>query len=159
MKLKKLSIVIGCFLSALAAMPGFAQTAQPVELIGTVQLWKTVVEAGQEKQVLVEPKVVVPGDRLVFNTAYRNTGPSIVSNFVVTNPLPSGVMLDTAKDTPSEVSVDGGAHWGALTTLTVPDGKGGQRPAQASDVTHVRWTLPSLKPGDSGTLSYNAIVR
>ena len=43
--------------------------------------------------------------------------------------------------------------------LKVADGKGGTRPAQASDVTHVRWSIASFAPGASGTLEYHAVVR
>ena len=52
--------------------------------------------------------MVVPGDKLVFATADRNTGASAVNNFVVTNPIPAGVMLAPEGVAPADVSVDGG---------------------------------------------------
>ena len=136
-----------------------AATAQPVVLQGDVKLVKTVVENGVETKVLSEPKVVVPGDFLVFSTSYRNAGTAAVENFVVTNPLPGAVVLAAESAAVLDVSVDGGSSWGLLNTRTVSDGKGGTRPAQVADVTHVRWTLAVLQPGASGTLSYHAIVR
>lgn len=136
-----------------------AQAAQPIELIGDVKLDKVVVENGHEKHVMVEPKVVVPGDKLVFATAYRNTGSAAVNNFVVTNPIPAGVMLAPDGAAQAAVSVDGGKTWGKLVQLTVSGPGGTKRAAQTSDVTHVRWTLALLAPGASGTVSYRAIVR
>ena len=64
--------------------------AQPIALHGDVKLVRIVTENGQEKQLLVEPKTVVPGDKLIFSTSYRNVGNQPINNVVVTNPLPSG---------------------------------------------------------------------
>ncbi len=145
-------------LAATAAVPAAAQASQPIELKGDVKVDKLVVENGREKHVMVEPSVVVPGDKLLFATNYRNTGALAVKDFVVTNPIPEGVMLAPQGAEQLDVSVDGGKSWGKLALLTVKD-TAGPRPAQASDVTHIRWILPVLAPGAKGTLSYNAIVR
>ncbi len=136
-----------------------AQGAQPIELKGDVKLDKLVMENGREKHVMVAPDVVLPGDKLVFATAYRNSGASAVSNFVVTNPIPAGVMLAADGAAQADVSVDGGKSWGKLTSLTVIGTGGVKRAAQSSDVTHVRWTLPMLAPGATGTVTYRGIVR
>ena len=108
---------------------------------------------------MVEPKVVVPGDRLTFGTTWHNTSAARIDRFVVTNPIPAPVVLDALPADVQEVSVDGGKVWGKLASLTVasPDGK--VRPALASDVTHLRWVVPVIEPGGSGTLTYRAIVR
>lgn len=135
------------------------QGTSPMQLVGDVKVDKQVVENGQTKHVLVAPNVVVPGDRLIFSTKYHNAGTEPVKDFVVTNPLPAGVMLADSGAAVQTVSVDGGKSWGKLPALTVADAQGAKRPAQASDVTHVRWTLPLIAPGASGTLTYNAIVR
>ena len=145
-------------LAILAAPTALAQAAQPVELKGDVKVDKLVVENGKEKHVFVDPTVVVPGDKLVFSTTYRNAGSEAVKNFVVTNPIPAGVALAPLGADKLEVSVDGGKTWGRLAALTVAE-TAGSRAAQAGDVTHVRWILPVLAPGASGTLTYNALVR
>jgi uncharacterized repeat protein (TIGR01451 family) len=148
------------FSIALAVTPAaHATQAQPVQLHGEVKLEKVVVQDGIEKRILSEPKVVVPGDRLFFTTAYHNSGTASVAQFVVTNPIPAAVVLTQDSAASLEVSVDGGKGWGALASRTVPDGQGGNRAAQAGDITHVRWTLSVLQPGASGTLAYHAIVR
>lgn len=144
--------------AALAAVPA-AAPAGPVALSGDVKVDRTVTENGQTRHVLVQPDKVVPGERLVFTTSYRNSGARPIQNFVVTNPLPPAVMLADAGNAALLVSVDGGAHWGPLARLTVSDGKGGTRPAEAGDVTHLRWTIPRIAPGETGSLAYYATVR
>lgn len=148
------------FAAAVLANPSLAVAqGNAVSLIGDVKLEKTVTENGMAKVVLSDPKVVVPGDKLLFSTVYRNNSAQPVTNFVVTNPLPSAVSLTSESAAMLEVSVDGGKSWGQLATLMVADGKGGQRAATATDATHVRWTIPAIAPGGTGTVEYHAIVR
>ena len=142
--------------AALAAAPA---PAGPVSLSGDVKVDRIVTENGQSRHVLLQPDKVVPGERLVFTTSYRNSGTKPIQNFVVTNPLPPAVVLADGADSALVVSVDGGAHWGPLTRLSVSDGKGGTRPAEAADVTHLRWTIPQIAPGETGSLAYYATVR
>jgi uncharacterized repeat protein (TIGR01451 family) len=142
---------------------GFPASAQagdaPIALSSTVKLEKVVVENGREKIVQLEPKVVVPGDRLQFTTAYRNNTAQRVENFVVTNPLNKAVQLTSESAATLTVSVDGGKSFAALTSLTVTDAEGKTRPAQSGDVTHVRWIVASIAPGGDGDLSFHATVR
>ena len=150
--------------SIMAAMlmvgPAFAAAqSNPVTLKGDVKLEKSVTENGVTSIQLLEPKVVVPGDHLLFTTRYHNDGALAVTNFVVTNPLPSAVVLAPEAAAGTEVSVDGGKTWGLLAALKVSDGKGGVRAAGAGDVTHVRWTIAQIAPGAAGQVEYHAIVR
>lgn len=131
----------------------------PVALVGDVKLEKTVTEGGKTRTEVSEPKVVVPGDRLLFTTRYTNSGKVAVTNFVVTNPLPPAVVLTHEPAQGYVVSVDGGKTWGPLTAARVADGKGGTRPATASDVTHLRWTIPTIAPAAAGMVQYRATVR
>lgn len=145
--------------SALCAPATQTATANPVALKGSVQLEKTVEEAGLARTVLSEPKVVVPGDRLLFSTDYSNQGSQQVTDFVVTNPIPAAVELVADSIQAAQVSIDGGKTWGELAKLVAADAAGGKRPARASDVTHVRWVIPAIAPGGSGKVQYHAIVR
>lgn len=162
----KLSIFVKSLAAAAAmvAMAGPALAAaqpapSPVTLKGDVMLEKTVTENGVSKVQLVEPKVVIPGDHLLFTTRYRNEGTQAVTNFIVTNPLPSAVTLSSDAAPGTEVSVDGGKTWGQIASLKVAGAGGSERPATAADVTHVRWTIPSIAPGASGEVQYHGIVR
>lgn len=143
----------------LAPVHAFAQEEAPVELIGDVKVEKTVVEDGKEKKILVPAETVLPGDKLVFTTAYSNKGAKSVTDFIVTNPIPEAIKLGAEDASKLEVSVDDGKAWGKLATLTVPDEKGEPRPATIDDVTHVRWTLTKLDPGAKGSVSYSGVVR
>ena len=136
-----------------------AAAAQPIELKGDVKVDKLVGEKGKERHVLVAPDVVIPGDKLVFATMYRNTGAIAVSNFVVTNPVPSGIAFEDSATPGLEVSVNGGKVWGKLAALRIAAGNGATRAALAGDVTHVRWSLPQVAPGGTGSVAFRAIVR
>lgn len=137
-----------------------AQDQSPVTLKGEVMAVETSVdEQGNETTKLVEPALIVPGDRLVFGTEYANNGAEAADNFVITNAVPGAVRV--APDAPADltVSVDGGKSWGTLDALTVTQEDGTVRPASHDDVTHVRWTLASIAPGASGRVEYPAIIR
>lgn len=141
----------------LAAPMALAQEQPAVSLSGDVMVMRTVEENGSQKTVLEPPSQVIPGDRLVFTTRYTNTSAETVEDFVVTNPLPAPVTL--AEDGGFEVSVDGGKNFGKLTALSVTLEDGADRPAELADVTHIRWTLARLAPGEQGSLSYFAVIR
>lgn len=141
-----------------AAAPAFAEV-KPVVLHGEVKLERKVTENGATRIVLVDPKLVVPGDRLLFVTRYENGGTAPVQNFVVTNPLPAAVTLAAGEVAGDQVSVDGGKTWGKIATLTVVSAQGVKRQATVTDVTHIRWTIPTIAAGASGKVDYHAIVR
>ena len=101
----------------------------------------------------------MPGNRLLFSTSYRNESPTPVNNFVVTNPVPAGIAVAAEDAAKLTVSIDGGKSWGKLATMSVKDARGVARPAQAGDVTHIRWTLATIAPGASGSVAYHAIVK
>lgn len=156
----KLSTSFLASVAIFSALPVTAIAAQgAVVLKGDVKVETTVVEKGVEKTVLVTPKVVVPGNRLLFSTSYRNESAAPVQNFVVTNPVPEGIAVASTDAASLTVSVDGGKTWGKLAALSVKDAKGVARPAQAGDVTHVRWTLATIAPGAGGAVAYHAIVK
>jgi uncharacterized repeat protein (TIGR01451 family) len=146
---------------ALAPIPALAQQpASPVTLAGDVKVVKIITAAdGSERSELVEPGAIVPGDRLIFGTDYANNGAAVVNNFNVTNPLPSAVRLAPDADPALTVSVDGGKNWGKLAELQVSAPDGTKRAATHADVTHVRWVLASIAPGEKGRLTYPAIIR
>ena len=148
------SINVGAVCLAPAAA---AQDALSFE--GTAFVEKTVVEDGAEKTVQLPTDKVVPGDLIVFSTAYRNGSADPVEDFVVTNPIPAAVALTDEAAAGLTVSVDGGQTFGSLSALKVAAEPDGDRPAMAADVTHIRWTLAAVAPGEGGTLSYKAFVR
>ncbi len=132
---------------------------QNVQLSSSVMVEKISVVNGREQTVLEKPGKVLPGDKLVFQTDYRNTGPQPATQFVVTNPIPAAVAW-TGDASPGAVeSVDGGRSYAPLAQLKVKGSNGATRPAQPSDVTHIRWTMASIAPGASGLVRYRGVVR
>lgn len=150
-------------LLAIAALfaPGVAFAADSVALSSMVFVEKTIADAqGKAKITLHEPKIVTPGDRLIFILNYQNRGATAANNFIVTNPLPSAVAYQGTADASAEVSIDGGKIWGALAALKVADGPSRWRSARPEDVTHVRWTMKQAIPaGAQGKLSFRGVVR
>lgn len=142
-------------------LPAAAPAADAVNLSSAVFVERSTIDAaGRHKIVLEAPKMVTPGDRLVFILAYRNEGAQPAANFIVTNPLPQAVAYQGSADTGTQVSVDGGRSWGSLPALRVRDSDGALRAARPEDVTHVRWAMRQPIPaGGRGQLSFRGIVR
>ncbi len=144
-----------------AALPGPALAANHVALDNNVFVERVSTDAeGKQRVLLEEPKVVVPGDRLVFVLNYRNAGPQAADKFVITNPMPSAVRFADAGDTQPLVSVDGGKQWGLLADLSVAAADGTRRTAQPADVTHIRWAFQKPIPaGATGKLMFRGVVK
>lgn len=152
----KTFLTIASFLIVATVSSGTAHAAGTVALQGDVYVVRVEVLDGEAIETLARPDKVVPGDKLIFTTAYANETGEPVDNFVVTNPLPAAVTLST--DDGFSVSVDGGQTFGRLALLKV-SADGTDREATLTDVTHVRWTLPRLEVGEKGILKYQAVVR
>lgn len=149
------------FLLLAALIPGQALAANQVALDNSVFVERVSTDAaGKQRILLEEPKMVVPGDRLVFVLNYRNAGAQPADKFVITNPLPAAVRFADAGDTRPLVSVDGGKQWGLLADLTVQMTGGARRAAQPDDVTHIRWAFQKPIPvGGTGKLMFRGVVK
>jgi len=139
-----------------------AMAAGPLEVTSQV-----LVEArqraadGTTRVALVPATRVVPGDRVVFQLAYRNTGRQPLADIVLDNPVPSAIAYRAPADGSKvpDVSVDGRTY-GPLATLRVAQPGGASRAAAADDVTHVRWRLDApLAPGGAGRLAFQAVLK
>ena len=145
---------------ALAA-PSAAWAADSVSLTSEVLVEHVKQQAdGSSAIVREEPRVVTPGDKLVFLLSYRNGGAEPATGFVVTNPIPASVAFTGGESEGAIVSVDGGKSWGALASLKVASEDGSLRPATASDVTHIRWSFAQpIAAGRAGQLSFRGVVK
>lgn len=145
------------------AMPALAVVDAVSVVSEPLMLDQITLADGRATHHLVDPSVthdkVIPGSHVVIVMDYRNTSAQTVDHFVVTNPLHKALMLSDDAGAAYEVSVDGGRTFGKLGALSVSDGKGGMRAAQASDVTGLRWNIPRIAPGASGKLEFHAVVR
>jgi uncharacterized repeat protein (TIGR01451 family) len=142
-------------------MPVTAVAAPQVTLTSHVALMRTTVGAGGKTFTSYEePKLVTPGDRLLFTLEYSNLSGKAADNFVVTDPIPSGVVFAGHESAGAQVSVDGGKAFGPLISLKATDPTGKARPATLSDVTHVRWSFTRpVAAGEHGELRFEAIVK
>lgn len=135
--------------------------ATPLQLSSDVFVERQVVRGDGSKTIVLEaPKMVTPGDKLVFVVKYKNVGSATASNFVVTNPLPSAVAFNGTSDGLEIVSIDGGKSWGTLGALRVTKTNGSTRTAERGDVTHIKWNLNQpLTAGAEGKLIFRGIVK
>jgi uncharacterized repeat protein (TIGR01451 family) len=150
--------MIAATLALAAAAPAIAA---PVELASDVFVEREQKRAdGTVATVLEAPKLVVPGDQLVFIVRYKNVGSQPASHFVVTNPIPRAVAFSETMDGTEVVSVDGGKSWGTMAQLKVAKPDGSFRQALPGDVTHLKWNMnQTLAAGSAGKLVFRGVVR
>lgn len=146
-------------LTLLCPSVGWAQSQ--VSLTSEVLVERVVEEPGGKRATRTEPpKVVTPGDKLLFILSYKNEGGEPAADFVVTNPIPDAVSYSGAEGESALVSIDGGKNWGALPSLKVTEADGTSRDAAPADVTHVRWTFGQAIPaGQSGKLRFRGVIK
>lgn len=154
--MKSLLVLFAAMMIPVAA---FAQN--DVTLTSEVLVQRIVTDgAGKEKAVLEMPKVVTPGDPLIFKLKYANTTAKPVDNFVITNPIPEAVRFAGTDSANAIYSVDGGKLYAPLAALRVKGADGTDRIAEPGDVTHVQFTLGQpIAPGARGEVSFRGIVR
>ena len=121
-------------------------------------------ESGQEATRLVPVSTVVPGDEVIYTISFTNISEEPAENVTITNAVPEHMAYvgDTAFGPGTEVSfsVDGGFSYGSPGELTVTDDDGEERPANASDYTHIRWVMRSnLEPGSKGFARFRAQLK
>lgn len=142
---------------------GTAHAAGGLQLSNAVFQEIEVIGAdGKPERKSVPAATVVPGTEVFYVITYRNAGDQPADNIAITNPVPAELeyvaVLGPAPA--NQVSVDGGRQYGPLASLTVTGADGKSRPAQAADVTHVRWMLgAALPPGDGGKVSFKARLK
>mgnify|MGYP001800679879 CR=1 FL=1 len=115
--------------------------------------------SGATSTKLVKPTEYTPGTMLSFGMNYANNGAAPATNVTGTSPLNEAVRLSPDADPSLMVSVDGGKTFGTLSTLKVTTEAQATRPATHADVTHVRWTIDSIKPGETGRIAFPVIIR
>lgn len=149
--------------TALAAMmPAPAFAAGPLQVESRVLTeQKTRAPDGTVRVALGAPRRVVPGDRVTFVLAYRNTGAQPLGNVVLDNPVPKGIAYrgPAATSAAPELSVDGKIY-GPLASLRVATATGTTRAATPDDVTNVRWRLTRpITPGAQGQFAFDAVLK
>jgi uncharacterized repeat protein (TIGR01451 family) len=148
------------FALAMASGAAVAQEGAGVEISNSA-LREVEVKAadGTMTKQLVKVERAAPGDEVVYEISYRNAGRDTATDVAIDNPLPAEVTFVSAPVQPTEVSVDGGKAFGQLAQLTVPTEDGKTRPARPSDITNLRWIVPTLTGGANGKFVYRVKVK
>ncbi|MEM9401808.1 MAG: hypothetical protein AAGA44_04860 [Pseudomonadota bacterium] len=142
----------------------FAQSEGTLDVSTTVdKVQVTTNEAGEEVTELVPAETVVPGERVIYTTSFRNTGTEAAENVVITNPISENLLyVEGSAFGPGmnlEFSVDDGQSFASADALTV-SADGGERPATPEDYTHIRWSLPGdLEAGAQGVVRFTALLK
>lgn len=160
-KIKGFGWTLGVLFGVFGAGHAFAQAASsPLQFTNAVfHEVEAKAADGKVTKKLVPVTRAVPGDEVVYEIAYKNSGKAAVTDIVVNNPLPKEMTYVGASMEPDAVSVDGGKRYGKLAGLTVTLPNGATRPALASDITHLRWIVSSLAGGASGKVTFRARVK
>ncbi len=161
MKSEKVILVLLALLvfgSAAAQQEGTLDVQTTVEKVQV-----TMNDAGEEVTELVPAETVIPGERVIYTTSFRNTGTDAADNVVITNPISENLLyVEGSAFGPGlilEFSVDGGQTFASADALTVSD-DAGERGATPEDYTHIRWSLPdSLDAGAQGVVRFTAILK
>jgi uncharacterized repeat protein (TIGR01451 family) len=150
-----------CLIAGLAAFgSGFAQDRGALEVTNSVfQEVQVTAPDGTVATKLVPALKAVPGDEVVYEISYRNTGSDVATDIAIDNPLPQALTFVEAATAPTAVSVDGGKRFGNLADLTVTGADGEARVAQPSDITNLRWVVSRLAPGATGKVTFRARVK
>ncbi|GAA5524217.1 hypothetical protein Maes01_00771 [Microbulbifer aestuariivivens] len=119
--------------------------------------------AGQQVTRLEPLQSAAPGQEVIYVITYRNTGDQPAQGLVVNNQVPAQMEYvgGSAEGERAQIamSVDG-STFGPLASLRVPTADGALRPAEAADVTALRWTIEgAVAPGTSGTVRYRAVLK
>lgn len=145
---------------ALLAIPATA-LAQPVEITAHAMVEQRKAAADGTTRITLAAARVTPGDRIVYQLSYRNSGREPARDLVIANPVPANMTYAGAAEGSAEpeLSVDG-TTFGSLAQLTVRAADGRVRPALATDVRVVRWRLATpVAAGGAGQVAFRAVLK
>ena len=149
----------------LLLVPIAALAAGDIRFTSTAEVEVTKVSANGENVLVRQPATLLqPGEIAIYTNLFTNHGQQPAEKVVVDNPVPENTeyLGGSATETGYAVtfSVDKGKSFGQPQELTVPDGKGGQRQAEPSEYTNIRWTMQApLQPGATGVVEFRVRVK
>jgi uncharacterized repeat protein (TIGR01451 family) len=114
--------------------------------------------------VIATDTVASHADQLIVTVRFSNSSTDVLDSIRITSPVPADVQYvpESASAPGGEVlfSVDNGRTFGSPGELTISVPDGGERAADASDYTHVRWVLRApLDAGALGVARFRAVPR
>ena len=151
-------------LAMISSVLAFAAPALALTATQTVQKEVISVQAdGTETVTYESAEMVTPGERVQYALNYENDGVEPASNLVLTMPVPEVVIYNEGSSTGGTVmsySADGGKTFADRNSLVVVMADGGTRPAQAEDISHIRWNIAGpVASGEAGLLAFSGTLK
>ncbi len=161
MRQEKLTLFIAIASFALFSSNILASEKGTIELMMAVfEEIETTNEAGEKVIKLIEPESIVPGDKVVYTTAYHNKGDQKADQVAITNTVPENlVYIDGSAEqsnVPVTFSFDGGKNFDAAEKLIIKNSDGTDRAATSKDYTHIRWIIESVASQNKGVVQFSA---
>lgn len=124
------------------------------------------VKGGATTVRLVPTQTASPGDVVQYTLTYANKGDEVARDAAIDDPIPRGTtfLAGSATGEGAQIlySIDGGKSFAPPERLTrevrLPSGDLERRPAAPSEYTHVRWIIPKVPPGATGSVGFRVRV-
>ncbi len=153
--------VLTLLLTAGLIFPLAAMAAPQVNLTVKAEKDVTVEENGKPVTKRVLAETVAPGETVIYTISYVNAGKEAAMKVAIVDPIPTGMtyLTGTASNTDDlTFSIDGGKTYKMPSLLTYevqnPNGSVEKRVATPEKYTHVRWLIPTVPPGATGSVSF-----
>ena len=166
--MKKTNIIFK-LLSIMLLASVFSTTAfaEGEKIVLTNKAFKQVIEKDKDGNVTydyVEPKLVLPGDVILYTIISENIGTAQAENVVINNPVPNNSKYRSGsavgKNTKITFSIDGGKTFDVPGKLIVKDKNGKESKAKAEIYTNIRWVyVKPLAPGDKSKVSFKTEIK
>lgn len=124
---------------------------------------KTTDDSGKEQIKYVTAERVVPGSVILYLITYTNTGDAPAEDIVLRSPIhPDLTYVEGSAEIDGAAvhySVDGGQTFANRDELTITEADGTVRPAEAGDLTDIRWRVERpLASKKKSAVSFRATV-
>lgn len=118
---------------------------------------------GKKQFNFVAPKLVLPGDVILYEIEFENISNQVISDIVVNNPLPnnSKYRAGSARGKSTEITFStDGKTFKTAEKLIVKDKSGKSWLAKPEDYQAIRWVYKqALKPGEKSKVSYKTEIK
>lgn len=159
------TLLASCAFALIALVHPAVHAADAVELKTVAEVEVEVVDSQGRKTLKRQPvEKAVPGTEVIYTTRYKNLIGKPVGNIVINNPVPNDTAYQggsaSGANTDISFSVDGGKTYASPDKLKLKGKDGKDRPALASEYTHIRWALKGeLPPGKGGEVGFRALIK
>ena len=153
--------VIALLASTVLTLPAMASSLRVEQRAEVIKVSKA--EDGSKVQTLEPAEKVQPGETVRFILDYTNEMEEPAENVVLEMPIPEHMVFvigsADSEGVQALLSVDNGATYAEFGSLSVSEGEV-NRPAEAEDVTHLKWVFNDPLPvGVNGEVHFEARLK